>query len=200
MEARRQGERLSHGPRARFWLQHDARLLPGGRLSVFDDQAGPPRKAPSSRGLVLRLDQRRHRATVVRTLHRPGTTSAQSEGSVQSLPGGGHFVGFGAEPWFSQFAADGRLVFDARLPVDDGTYRAYRFPWSAKPRTRPVAVLRDGFVYASWNGATDVVSWAVRGVRAARSGFETRIPVSGAGPFEVRALDAHGRVLGTAMA
>jgi hypothetical protein len=188
------------GPGARFWFQHDARLLPRGRLSVFDDEAGPPEKAPSSRGLILRLDQRRHRATVVRALHRPGTTSAQSEGSVQSLAGGGHFVGFGAQPWFSQFAANGRLLFDARLPIDDGSYRAYRFPWSAKPRTRPVAVLRDGFVYASWNGATEVASWVVHGVRVARSGFETRIAVSGAGPFQVRALDAHGRVLGTATA
>jgi hypothetical protein len=188
------------GPGARFWFQHDALLLPGGRLSVFDDEAGPPEKAPSSRGLILRLDQRRHRATVVRALHRPGTTSAQSEGSVQSLAGGGHFVGCGAQPWFSQFAANGRLLFDARLPIDDGSYRAYRFPWSAKPRTRPVAVLRDGFVYASWNGATEVASWVVHGVRVARSGFETRIAVSGAGPFQVRALDAHGRVLGTATA
>ncbi|HET8537437.1 MAG TPA: arylsulfotransferase family protein [Solirubrobacteraceae bacterium] len=186
------------GPGARFWFQHDARLLRGGRVSVFDDEAGPPQKAPRSRGLILRL--RGRRATVARVLHRPGQTSAQSEGSVQSLPGGGHFVGFGAEPWFTQFDAAGRVVFDARLPVDDGSYRAYRFPWHAKPRTRPAAVLRDGFVYASWNGATEVAAWKVGGTRVARSGFETKIPVSGSGPFVVRALDPHGRVLGTATA
>jgi hypothetical protein len=190
------------GPGARFWFQHDAQLLPGGRLSVFDDEAGPPEKAPSSRGLILRLDQRRHRATVVRALHRPGTTSAQSEGSVQSLAGGGHFVGFGAQPWFSQFAANGRLLFDARLPIDDGSYRAYRFPWSAKPRTRPVAAATAGAVFVSWNGATDVARWQVLAggrvvASAARTGFETRVAVTGAGPFAVRALDAKGHALGT---
>jgi hypothetical protein len=186
------------GAGARFWFQHDARMLRGGRVSVFDDEAGPPRKAPSSRGLILRL--RGRRATVERSLHRPGTTSAQSEGSVQALRGGGHFVGFGAEPWFTQFDAGGRVVFDARLPIDDGSYRTYRFPWRARPASSPVAVLRDGFVYASWNGATGVARWQVGGARVARSGFETKIPVSGAGPFVVRALDARGRVLGKATA
>jgi hypothetical protein len=105
-------------------------------------------------------------------------------------------VGFGAEPWFSQFSASGRLLFDARLPVDDGSYRVYRFAWRGRPRSSPAAVVRDGFVYASWNGATEVRSWSVGGARVARSGFETRIPVSGAGPFVVSALDARGRVLG----
>jgi hypothetical protein len=189
--------RLGRG--ARFWFQHDAQLE-GRRVSVFDDEAGPPQKAPSSRGLILRL--RHHRATVVRALQRSNTTSAQSEGSVQALPGGGHFVGFGAQPWFSQFAASGRLVFDARLPLDDGSYRAYRFPWHARPATRPLAAAADGAVYASWNGATEVARWQVLAgakvvASARRTGFETRIPVTGAGPFTVRALDATGRALGT---
>ncbi len=189
------------GPGARFWFQHDAQLH-GDRLSVFDDEAGPPQKAPSSRGLVLKLDTRRRRATVARSYKRPEPTSAQSEGSVQHLPGGGVFVGFGAEPWFSQFTSAGKLVFDARLPADDGSYRVYRFPWRATPRTKPKAVLRDGAVFASWNGATEVARWQVLAAgkpvaSASSSGFETRIPVTGAGPFTVRALDARGRVLRT---
>jgi hypothetical protein len=182
------------GPGARFWFQHDARLLRGGRVSMFDDEAGPPRKALRSRALVLKL--RRGRAVVERSLHRPGTTSAQSEGSVQQLPGGGVFVGFGAQPWFTQFSAGGRVVLDARLPVDDGSYRAYRFPWRGRPVRGPAATVRDGFVYASWNGATDVAFWRVGGRRMASAGFETRVPVSGPGPFVVRALDARGHVLG----
>jgi hypothetical protein len=203
------------GPGARFWFQHHATLL-GRRLSVFDDEAGPPQKAPSSRALVLRLDLRRRRATVLRSLHRPDTTSAQSEGSVQTLPDGGHFVGFGAQPWFSQFSASGRLVFDARLPIDDGSYRAYRFPWRATPRSRPLAAARRSAtgidVYASWNGATEVVRWQVlagtdaaslRAVATApRTGFETRIAVSGsaASLYAVRALTASGRMLASSTA
>jgi hypothetical protein len=199
------------GPGARFWFQHDAQLH-GGRVSVFDDEAGPPEKAPSSRALLLRLDFRRHRATVAQSLHRPGTTSAQSEGSSQALAGGGRFVGFGAQPWFSEFDARGRLAFDARLPLDDGSYRAYRFAWRATPPTKPLAAARTTptgtDVYASWNGATEVVRWQVLAgadasslrvvATAERSGFETRIPVSSsAAAFAVRAIARNGRVLGT---
>ena len=154
--------------------------------SMFDDQAGPPQKAPSSRGARAAARPRRHRATVVRSLQRPEHTSAQSEGSNQLLPDGGRFVGFGAEPWFTQFSASGRVVFDARLPVDDGTYRAYRFPWRAKPATKPVAVVQDGArlrelerrdgrrALAGARGGKVVAS-------AAQTDFETRIAVPGAG-------------------
>jgi hypothetical protein len=201
--------RLGRG--ARFWFQHDAQMLPNGDVSLFDDQAGPPQKAPSSRGLVLRLDSKRRRATVVAEYRRHENTSAQSEGSLQTLPGGNKFAGFGAQPFFSEFTPGGKLVFDASLPQDDGSYRAYRFHWSAAPRTKPdVAVRRTGpaavSVYASWNGATGVARWQVLAgqagaalspaVTAARQGFETRIDVSGtATDFAVRALDSKGRVL-----
>ncbi len=131
----------------------------------------------------------------MRQYRRPADTSAQSEGSVQTLAGGNVFVGFGAQPFFSEFSSKGRMLFDASLPQDDGSYRAYRFPWKATPRTRPdVAARRSGptavSVYASWNGATDVVRWQVLAgpsatslaplSSAARSDFETRIDVTSA--------------------
>jgi Arylsulfotransferase (ASST) len=207
--------RLGRG--ARFWFQHHARLLSGRRVSVFDDEAGPPQKAPASRGLVLALDLRHHTARVVRSYRRAGNTSAQSEGSLQALPGGGEFAGFGSTGFFTQFTQAGRRVFDARLPADDGSYRVYRFPWRSAPGTRPaVAARRTGAaavtVYASWNGATAVRRWQVlagrtaasmkrTGSPAARTGFETRIAVPGtATTFAVRALDATGRILATSAA
>jgi hypothetical protein len=62
-------------------------------------------------------------------------------------------------------------------------------------------------VYASWNGATRVVSWRVLAGGAAgrltavatqaKSGFETAIPVPQSyKSFEVQALGAGGRVIG----
>ncbi len=205
------------GPGARFWFQHDAQLLPGDRISMFDDEAGPPQKAPASRGLILRLDTRRRTARVIRSYRRAGDTSAQSEGSVQELADGDIFAGFGSTEYFSEFTSAGRLVFDASLPKDDGSYRVYRFPWSATPRTQPAVVAtRTGAsavtVHASWNGATTVARWQVLagpdsaslaplGAPADRSGFETSIPVSsGAAMFAVRALAASGRVLATSPA
>lgn len=203
--------RLGRG--ARFYFQHDAALLSRHRISIFDDAAGPPQKRPYSRGIVLRLDMRRHRATLVRQYRRSTHTSAQSEGSVQALAGGNVFLGYGAEPFFSEFSAAGRLLFDAALPQDDGSYRAYSFLWHATPRTRPVvAARRSGpgsvSLYASWNGATEVKRWQVLAGdsagslapvgAAARSGFETTIGVhSSASLFAVRAFGRRGRVLGT---
>jgi hypothetical protein len=204
--------RLGRG--ARFWLQHDARMLPNGQITMFDDEAGPPRKA-ASRGLILALDHRRRTARVVREYKRSGSTSAQSEGSLQKLPGGNVFVGWGAEPFFSEFTAGGRLLFDASLPEDDGSYRILRYPWSATPKTRPDAAARrtgpsSVSVHASWNGATTVARWQVLAgsdaaslrpvATAARSGFETRIDVSGAATtFAVRALSSRGRTLATSV-
>jgi hypothetical protein len=196
------------GPGARFWLQHDARPLPGDRVSLFDDQAGPPRKAPASRGLILQLDHRRHTATVVRSVTRVPGTSAQSEGSTQLLADGSLFVGFGAAGAISQFAPDGRLTFDARMPDGDGSYRTVRAPWHATPRTRPAVVARRAgpahvTVAVSWNGATEVARWQVLAgatpvATVARDGFETTTTVaSAATTFAVRALDARGRVLAT---
>jgi hypothetical protein len=204
------------GAGARFHFQHDARLLPGNRVSLFDDQAGPPIYAASSRGLILALDLGRHRATVARQYHRGGPSLAESEGSMQSLPGGGAFVGFGATPWMSQFSASGRLIFDASLPVDDGSYRSLRFPWSATPPTLPALdPIRTSStavsLYMSWNGATAVARWQVlagsvtgslRAVRTvADRSFETRVALnSSAARFAVRALSADGRVLATSKA
>jgi Arylsulfotransferase (ASST) len=201
------------GPGARFYFQHDARILPHRRISLFDDEAGPPMQAPSSRGLVLRLHTHPRRAQVAQQYLRPSDTSAQSEGSVQTLPSGDVFVGWGAQPFFSQFSADGRLLFDASLPQDDGTYRTYRFPWHAAPTTRPTAVARRAgassvSIFASWNGATEVAQWRILAggdanslapiATARKRGFETRIGVSSsASTFAVEALSSSGRVLAT---
>lgn len=205
------------GPRARFYFQHDAHMVGRNEISLFDDEAGPPTKAPSSRGVVLALDTRRRAATVVRQYLRPGTgTLAQSEGSVQELPGGNEFVGFGSTPFFSEFSPGGKLVFDASLPTDDGSYREFRFPWRATPTTRPTAVARRASpsrvtLYASWNGATTVARWQVLAGPSAGSlspvasapdrNFETRIDVaSSTSTFALRALSSSGRALATSAA
>ena len=99
------------------------------------------------------------------------------------------------------------------FPGPDLTYRATLEQWVGEPLSPPAgaALVKNGetTVYASWNGATQVASWRVLagaaqladdggGERSARSGFETAIPVSqGYGSFQLQALDAAGRVIGT---
>ncbi len=201
---------------AEFHFQHDAQLLPGGRVSLFDDEGGPPQTAPSSRGLILGLDTDSGVASLQAQFLRRTDTPAQSEGSVQTLPSGRIFVGFGSQPAFSEFSPSGKLLFDGTLPQDDGSYRDYREHWSAHPHTRPAVVATAASngtdtVSASWNGATAVGRWRVLGgpdpdslhrvTVAKRRGFETSIDVpTGSAYYAVQALGARGHVQATSVA
>lgn len=193
------------GPGVRFEWQHDVRQHPGGLLTVFDNAAAP-QEGPQSRALLLRLDERRRRATLVRAfVHRPPVLS-HFMGNAQLLAGGGVFVGWGGSRYVTEFDAAGRVVFDAQLPAGGQSYRAFRLPWVGRPSEAPAAVARAGALYVSWNGATEVASWRLeedgRATRTvARAGFETALPLSG-GTASARAiaLDRAGNELGASPA
>ena len=126
------------------------------------------------------------------------------EGNLQLLPDGGALVGWGGVRIVTEFAPSGRVRFQLKLGYGD-SYRAYRSTWIGRPSTPPAAVVVGGAAYASWNGATGIARWqAVNGAgkvvgSAAWSGLETRIPLAAGSPVTaVRALDAAGRLLGTA--
>ena len=63
--------------------------------------------------------------------------SSGSQGNVQTLANGDVFVGWGSEPYFSEFSADGQLLFDAHWHGSYQSYRAYRFPWTGTPASPP---------------------------------------------------------------
>jgi hypothetical protein len=200
--------------------QHDATLLPSGLISVFDN-GGLPTVHPQSRGIVVSLNAQTGTETLVAEYEHPSALKAGSQGDVQSLPSGNLFIGWGAEPWFSEFSSSGQLLFDARMPPGDESYRTYRFPWTGTPTGSPsIAASASSSsgpvtVYASWNGATEIASWRVLGGPAAptsahplttvasgaRSGFETAIATPGPEAYvQVQALNAAGAVLGTSAA
>ncbi len=133
-------------------------------------------------------------------------------GDYQSLPGGNVFIGWGSQPYFSEYTKSGRLVLDASLPYPDLSYRATVETWVGLPASPPQGAARSGAgataVYASWNGGTRVSSWKVLAgpnerdlsvvAHAPKSGFETAITVKGHfHVFEVQAVDAEGHVIGT---
>ena len=193
---------------ARFAWQHDARRQPDGSITLFDDNAAPNR----SRGLVLAVDEVAMTARVRAAFLHPGSVTASSQGSMQVLPNGNALVGWGSEPFVTEFGAAGDVRFDASLPPGGSSYRSLRFAWQGRPIEQPALALnRDGggqlTVFASWNGATEVHAWEVLGghtgealspvARAARSGFETAIRTPGSPErIAVRALGADGAVLG----
>ena len=89
-------------------FQHDATLLPDGLISVFDN-GGVPTVHPQSRGILVALNQKTGTETLVSEFEHPGTAlKAGSQGNVQLLASGNLFIGWGAEPWFSEFSTSGQ--------------------------------------------------------------------------------------------
>jgi hypothetical protein len=146
-----------------FAWQHDVQLLRDGTISLFDNEAGPA-EATQSRVLDIALDPGARTARLVYQLTYPGHgILSGSEGDVQLLSNGDHFVGWGQVGEISELSPAGRLTFDMHLAPPAGTYRAVRLVWHAQPVTQPaLAAARPvhgaAQLYASWNGATDVAS------------------------------------------
>jgi Arylsulfotransferase (ASST) len=195
-----------------FAWQHDAELHDDGTVTLFDNEAAPP-VGTQSRALRIRLDLPHRRATLVSARTHPGRLLSASQGNVQLLAGGRQFVGWGQSPWFTEFAPDGTILFDAHLARGYDSYRAYRAAWTGMPAGAPsvAAKRRDSnrtAVWASWNGATAIARWevlaggdpgALAPVRTvARHGFETAISIPARPRWTaVRALAADGSTLGT---
>jgi Arylsulfotransferase (ASST) len=196
-----------------FAFQHDVRVHTKGgpNVTLFDDGGGPPRVHRQSRAIRVRIDGKEKTATLVsQDLHSPAVT-ASFEGNVQALPDGGEFVGWGQQPYFSEYDSRGQMVFDARFVGNNLSYRAYRYVWTGTPATPPdVAASVSGAttnVYASWNGATGVQAWRVLAgpsssalqalATARKQGFETEVRIPSEPYVSVQALNSAGRVLGT---
>ena len=209
------------GPGTQFAYQHDARRQRDGTITIFDNgntvfHKGIPEAIEESRGIVLELDEEKMKATLVREYKHPDKMFAHAAGNMQVLPNGNVFIGWGRALVFSEFSKEGELLYSASFPpsfsLEDGTYRAFRFPWSGRPGGDPAVAVRrrrgDGVkLYPSWNGATEVATWEVlAGPRPGhleslgsvpRDGFETALLATTSRSYvAVRAKHASGRVLG----
>jgi hypothetical protein len=199
------------GTGTNFYWQHHARPHSATTLSLFDDGAAPAQER-QSRAIVLDLDTRKMQAALRRQYTHPGKTLlATAMGSAQLLPSGRMFVGWGTEPYFSEFAPDGTLLLDGAITTGDVSYRAFTADWDGRPDESPAVAVRrrsggGATVYMSWNGATNVAAWTILAGTsrsslkavgsAARSGFETSAVVTAAGSyFAAEPRDASGRVL-----
>jgi hypothetical protein len=216
---------FTFGPNATFSWQHDARHRPENRISLFDDaccgSSSSPPQGPAH-GLILQLDFKKMTANVEHTYYHHPTLFVPSQGNVQKLQNGNQFVGWGQEPYLSEFANAGNtrknpslnLLYDMQYPNQNLTYRAFKNEWVGLPLDPPsIAVNRlheeAAIVYASWNGSTETVAWQILAgpkrsklpvvkMYAPRTGFETAIRVKSDGPyFQVKALNSSGQVIGT---
>lgn len=144
------------------------------------------------------------------------------------------FIGWGRCPSFTEHdALTGDVLLDVQfspwhseeIPDALDNYRAHRLDWRATPIWPPslaIMASREGDldVFASWNGATEVREWVVRGVVvrpggaagavgmvqgegeilavSRRTGFETKLTVAALGLWYlwVEAVDDAGDIIG----
>jgi Arylsulfotransferase (ASST) len=207
---------------ARFAWQHDVRLVGTDEVTLFDDDccqlfpsgsfASP---SGSAKSMLLRLNLASHTVSLVASYRHSPALVVAFLGSTQILPNQNVLVGWGSKPYFTEFSRSGRSLLDVLWPGKDLSYRAlYSATWNATPYYPPRGAARTVHnrttVYASWNGATEVRSWRVLGGTSAahlsrvasahRNGFETAISMRSYKLFEVQALGANDKVLGTSKA
>jgi hypothetical protein len=204
---------FTFGPGVKYYWQHHVRWHGNGDvLSVFDNGAAPA-KERQSRAIVLDVDFHKMHVTLRHQYFHPHLkVSSAAMGNAQLLPDGRMFVGWGTNPFFNEYHANGDVIVAGTQGHGNASYRIFTYDWEGHPTDPPDVVVHHkngkALVYVSWNGATNVHSWVILAGKsrsklkpvatARRSGFETAIEISNAGPFfAVRARDAKGQSLST---
>lgn len=209
-----------------FSYQHHARWMSENEthtvLSMYDNGANGPYNASSdhSHGWVVAIDHVAMRVDKLMEWGAPdvdGGIRAGSQGSIQILPGGNAFIGWGEKFFFSEHTADGEPAAYGKLaspPSGVMNYRCYKANWTGMPASKPAIWAYSKFgkdkmvLYTSWNGDTVARSykfftgnsstgpWQYVG-SSERHGFETVLNINDfAGWAYSQAVDAYGRALG----
>jgi hypothetical protein len=205
-----------------FKWQHHARAQnvtkDGMTISLFNNHVnGNQGKDTQSQALAFWLPlpaSKKNPPVLVRKLMTDDNrVFAATQGSYQvDLGNGNGFVGYGKIPLAREYgpAGDGSdLRWQARFGKNDAamSYRTFKAKWHGTPKNwDPVATFekvrlqkqRAPKVYVSWNGATDISSWAVYagddrenlksvGVTK-KKGFETVFDLEGANCVQLGAI------------
>jgi Arylsulfotransferase (ASST) len=118
--------------------QHDFESQGNGIYTFFDNEsAGVANTGVDataqfglSRAVTVKLDQRTHTATLINSFNQPEGLTAPSQGDSQRTADGNTVVGWGSLPYFSEFAPNGTLLYNAQFPTGINSYRAYLLPWN----------------------------------------------------------------------
>jgi len=103
--------------------QHDARVLPDGTVSMFDNRSGldqPPRVTR------WRIDEEKMTATLVEAYEDRIAPKSPATGSARFSPDGSLFVYWGDSYLMTEFSPEGSIAL--RLSIDGMAYRAYPVP------------------------------------------------------------------------
>jgi hypothetical protein len=127
-------------PEGCFDSQHDARFLPNGNISLYDDHSFHP-ETGGARGVEYSIDVSSKSATFVAQFREPDRGNAQATGSFRMYDNGAdNLVGWGFQfpgSGFTEFgpynAATGAATpfFSETFPHNDVNYRAVKAPLAA---------------------------------------------------------------------
>ena len=190
-----------------YWAyQHDveAHSTNDTVFTFLDNEGGPPQVRSQSRAIRVALDFKHMTARSITDEKHSPVFATNYEGNLQQL-GDGDFVGWGQQPYFTQFDKNGRTVFDGHLNSFTASYRVYRFQWNATPWTSPAIIASTSkgrsYVFMSWNGATNVAGWRVYAgssptalryvMSVSKNSFESKAAIPAAKYVQVQAVDSH---------
>ncbi|MGD1044862.1 MAG: aryl-sulfate sulfotransferase [Bacteroidota bacterium] len=134
-----------------FSHQHDIDLTSSGTYTIFDN--GNFHVPPFSRALEYSLDQQNKIATLIWQFRHTPDTYTFATGSVQRLPNGNTFIGWGANYLSAtEVRPDGSTAYEIQYGDSLMSYRAFRFAWplastavAASPATPSQFVLEQNY-------------------------------------------------------
>lgn len=211
-----------------FSFQHDARIQSQNEtttiISLMDNaNSGAPvanndMTSAYSAGMIMAVNNDTMTTTLLREYHIPdGGVVSNSQGSVQPLENSNVFIGWGAQPFISEFTAEGDCIMLGQFGANNSlaeNYRAFKINWVGTPDSTPAlwtsanSTRSPTTFYVSWNGATEIVNWRFfGGVNASnvsvvlgtspKEGFETTfVAYEYYGWGYAEALDQKGAILG----
>ncbi|MBU3698844.1 MAG: T9SS type A sorting domain-containing protein [Candidatus Kapabacteria bacterium] len=141
-----------------FSYQHDARRLPNGNISLFDN--GTQHNPQYSRGVEYQLDEEKKTCRMVWEYRPTPDIYVSIQGGLQTLEGGHRLLGWGSgatngSPGVTEVDSLGNVVFEAYYPKQMFVYRATKVPAWPTGRASATAVARDvlkGETYRYYRG------------------------------------------------
>ena len=118
--------------------QHDFEAQGHGIYTFFDNESAGVANTGTdataefglSRAVTVKVDPNTHTATLIGSFDQPEGLTAPSQGNSQRTADGNTVVGWGSLPYFSEFAPNGQLLYNAQFPTGVNSYRAYLLPWN----------------------------------------------------------------------
>ncbi len=139
-----------------FSHQHDARILPNGHLTLFDN--GNLLNPLYSRAVEYALDESTHVATMVWEHRHSPEIFAGAMGGMRRMADGSSVIGWGGNFGSAKLTdvdADGNVRTELQMPAPWVTYRAFRSPWrTSRFSIEPSSVVLQTTGQAAWDTAT----------------------------------------------